>query len=102
MEEIKINITIAERPYRLTVDVAEEEKVRKAASFVNDKISQYAESYAFKDYQDLLAMAALQFATSTVQYEMELTYSEQYLKQKLTELDTLLNAQLEKNKRTVL
>jgi cell division protein ZapA len=95
VEEIKINIIIAERPYRLAVDPAEEEKVRRAASFVNDKINQYAKSYAFKDYQDLLAMAALQFATSTMQYESELTYSEQHLKQKLNDLDTLLSTQLE-------
>lgn len=95
MDEIKINIIIAERSYKLTVEREEEERVRRAASFVNDKIKQYSKSYAFKDNQDLLAMAALQFATSTIQYESELTYKDRYLSQKLNEIDTLLSAHVD-------
>jgi hypothetical protein len=44
--------------------------------------------------QDLLAMTALQFATSTVKYESELAYRDQDLGQKLSELDSLLSEQL--------
>ena len=94
MEEITINIVIADRSYKLTVARADEEKVRKAAAMINDRIKSYSAHYAFKDVQDLLSMTALQFATSTVKYESELNYRDQNLERKLNELDTLLSEQL--------
>jgi len=94
MEEITINIVIADRSYKLTVARADEEKVRKAASMINERIKSYSAHYAFKDMQDLLSMTALQFATSTVRYESELAYRDQNMERKLNELDTLLSEQL--------
>ena len=94
MEEITINIVIADRSYKLTVARADEEKVRKAASMINERIKSYSAHYAFKDMQDLLSMTALQFATSTVKYESELAYRDQNMERKLNELDTLLSEQL--------
>lgn len=94
MEEITINIVIADRSYKLTVARADEEKVRKAASMINERIKSYSAHYAFKDMQDLLSMTALQFATSTVRYESEITYRDQSMERKLNELDALLSGQL--------
>lgn len=94
MEEITINIVIADKSYKLTVAKADEGKVRKAASLINDRIKSYSSHYAFKDMQDLLAMTALQFATSTVKYESELSYRDQNLGQQLQDLDALLSEQL--------
>ena len=94
MEEIAINIVIADRSYKLTVARADEEKVRMAAAAINDRVKSYSKHYAFKDMQDLLSMTALQFATSTVKYESELAFRDQNLEQKLNELDTLLSEQL--------
>ena len=94
MEEITINIVIADRSYKLTVARADEEKVRKAAAMINERIKSYSAHYAFKDVQDLLSMTALQFATSTVKYESELNYRDQNLERKLNELNTLLSEQL--------
>ena len=94
MEEITINIVIADKSYKLTVAKADEGKVRRAATLINDRIKSYSAHYAFKDMQDLLAMTALQFATSTVKYESELSYRDQDLGQKLQELDALLSEQL--------
>jgi Cell division protein ZapA. len=94
MDEITINIMIVDRSYRLTVARADEEKVRKAATLINEKVKSYSKHYAFKDSQDLLSMTALQFATSTVKYESELTYKDQYLEQKLNELSSLLSEHL--------
>lgn len=85
---------IADRSYRLTVAKSDEEKVRKAAALINERMKSFANHYAFKDSQDLLSMTALQFATSTVKYESELTYKDQYLEQKLNELNVLLNNHL--------
>ena len=94
MEEIAINIVIADRSYKLTVARSDEEMVRKAAALINDRVKSYSKHYAFKDVQDLLSMTALQFATSAVKYESELAYRDQNLEQKLQELDTLLNEQM--------
>ena len=94
MEEITINIVIADKSYKLTVARADEGKVRKAAALINERIKSYSSHFAFKDNQDLLAMTALQFATSTVKYETERAYMDQDLGQKLVELDSLLSEQL--------
>jgi len=94
MEEITINILIAERTYKLTVDRAGEEKVRKAASYVNDRVKEYSKAYAYKDLQDLVAMAALQFATASLQLEADLNFKDQHLDQKLSDLDAILSAHL--------
>ena len=91
MEEITINIVIADRSYKLTVARADEEKVRKAAALINDRVKSYSKHYAFKDVQDLLSMTALQFATSTVKYEAELAYRDQHLEQQLNDLNALLS-----------
>ena len=94
MEEITINIVIADKSYKLTVARTDEEMVRKAAAMINDRIKSYSTHYAFKDIQDLLSMTALQFATSTVKYESELAYRDQDMGRKLNELNALLSEQL--------
>lgn len=94
MEEISINISIADRPYRLTITRDEEERVRKAAAIINDRIHTYAQSYAYKDRQDLLAMAALQYATSSLLFESEVVFRDNHLTEKLQEMDLLLSNHL--------
>ena len=94
MEEITINIVIADKSYKLTVARADEEMVRKAAALINDRIKSYSAHYAFKDMQDLLSMTALQFATSTVKYESELSYRDQDMGQKLNDLNSMLGEQV--------
>ncbi|KAF0131259.1 MAG: hypothetical protein FD155_923 [Bacteroidetes bacterium] len=94
MDEITININIADRPYRLTITREEEERVRKAADIINDRIRNYAQSYAYKDRQDLLAMAALQYATSSLLFESEVAFRDNHLTEKLTEMDQLLSNHL--------
>ena len=93
MDEITINITLLDRPYRLSVARADEEKVRKAGNLINERIMYYAKHYAYKDAQDLLSMTALQFATSVVKMDTELTYLNQNLEHKLKDLNNLLSEQ---------
>ena len=93
MDEITINITLLDRPYRLSVARADEEKVRKAGNLINERIKYYAKHYAYKDSQDLLSMTALQFATSVVKMDTELTYLNQNLEHKLKDLNNLLSEQ---------
>ncbi len=69
MDELTISVKIADRPYRMTVRQEEEEVIRKAARLINEKIREYANTYAFNDHQDLLSMVSLWFATSALKAE---------------------------------
>lgn len=57
--DLNISVLIAGRQYRMKVKAEEEENVRNAAKEINEKVDNFAKSYAFKDKQDLLAMVAL-------------------------------------------
>ncbi|HSG68507.1 MAG TPA: cell division protein ZapA [Bacteroidales bacterium] len=69
MDELTISVKIADRPYRMTVRAEEEEVIRKAARLINEKIREYADTYAFNDHQDLLSMVSLWFATNALKAE---------------------------------
>jgi cell division protein ZapA (FtsZ GTPase activity inhibitor) len=60
-EELSINVTIADRRYPMRINRSEEEKIRKAAKIINERLLQYQQRYSGKDSQDCLAMATLQF-----------------------------------------
>ena len=65
MEEelIPVNIVIADRTYRLKVEMKNEELIRKTAKLINEKIAEYKNDFAGKDMQDFIAMVILWFAT---------------------------------------
>ncbi len=87
MPELTVTVKIAERPYRLRINREEEENVRKAVASLNEKINQYAELYAYKDKQDLIAMVALQFATAAIGYEDSAKVNDDAVIYKLQEID---------------
>ena len=65
-DELSINITIADRRYPMRIKRSEEEKIRKAAKIINERILQYQERYIGKDNQDFLAMSAVQFVVQVL------------------------------------
>ncbi len=93
--EIKINVIIAERNYRLTINKADEEKVMKAVTMLNERVKSYKQAYDYRDYQDLLSMVCLQMATLNVKYESDAAYKDQYLEQKLDEISVLLSENID-------
>lgn len=91
MKEQHISVIIADRPYRLKVgSEKEEEQCRKAKDLINTKMKDYANSFAFRDKQDLLAMVALQFAVDVVKSDESSKFSE-VLGDKLNQIDQLLD-----------
>jgi cell division protein ZapA len=62
-ELIPVNIIIADRNYRLKIEPADEEMVRKSASLINEKISEFKTQFAGKDMQDYIAMVLIRFVT---------------------------------------
>lgn len=71
-ELIPVNIMIADRSYRLRIEAADEEMVRKTANLINDKITEFRTNLAGKDMQDYVAMVLLWFATEQNQSGIEL------------------------------
>ncbi len=91
-----ISVLIADRPYRLKVNSETEEiEFRKAGELINEKIKEYANHFAFRDKQDLLAMVVLQFAVDVVRSEESNKY-QQVLGGKLAEMEKMLDDYLKK------
>jgi len=88
--QININVIIADRPYRLKINPSEEEKVRRAAKEVNDKVKSFQSTYEAKDKQDYLAMAALLFAVEVEKSSQRAPEENNELYAKLDELDKTL------------
>ena len=53
-EMIPVNITIADRTYRVKVAPKDEEAVRKTAAIINQKMIEFKGAYAGKDIQDYI------------------------------------------------
>ena len=68
-DKLSIRINIADRYYPLKIDRKDEERIRKAARSINEKVLQYKQKYTDKDTQDFLAMAALQFVIKVLEGE---------------------------------
>jgi len=60
-DKLSIRVNIADRYYPLKVERENEERIRKAARMINEKVLQYKQRYSDKDVQDFLAMASLQY-----------------------------------------
>jgi len=68
---LSIKVQVAERFYPLKIKRQDEEKIRKAARLINDKVLQYKQRYTDKDTQDFMAMAALQFVINLLDCEQQ-------------------------------
>jgi cell division protein ZapA len=68
-DKLSIRVNVADRYYPLKIDRNDEEKIRKAAKLINEKVIQYRQKYNDKDLQDFLAMAALQFVIKMLESE---------------------------------
>lgn len=91
MNEIPITVTICDRSYKLTVKPEDEVIFRESANRINDRIKSYGQHFAFKDYQDLLAMVALQYTSRALREERRQTFREDDLGDRLRKLDELLS-----------
>ena len=63
MSELSIKVNIANRVYPLSVKLEEEEEVRKAAAYINQRLKELEGSFGVKDKLDLLAMLAIELTT---------------------------------------
>jgi cell division protein ZapA (FtsZ GTPase activity inhibitor) len=84
-EKLSIRISIADQYYPLKVNRDEEERIRKAAKLINDKLLQYKQAYSEKDVKDFLAMVSLHYATKFL--ELEEKMNEIPIKEELANLN---------------
>lgn len=68
-DKLSIRVNVADRYYPLKVESENEERIRKAARLINEKVLQYKQRYVDKDIQDFLAMAALQYVIRLIEIE---------------------------------
>jgi cell division protein ZapA (FtsZ GTPase activity inhibitor) len=94
-DKLSIRVNVADRYYPLKIDRNDEEKIRKAAKMINEKVLQYKQRYTDKDLQDFLAMAGLQFVIKLIESETKFDVSP--VLDELTELDEWLGGYLEKS-----
>lgn len=94
-DKLSIRVNVADRYYPLKIDRNDEEKIRKAARLINEKVLQYKQRYTDKDLQDFLAMAALQFVIKLIESENKFDVSP--VLDQLTELNEWLGDYLEKS-----
>jgi len=92
-ELIPVNILIADRNYRLKIESADEEMVRKTAALINDKIGEFKTQFAGKDMQDYVSMVLLWFATEQNQSGIELVKLDEAA-EKLASLEKMVDKAL--------
>jgi cell division protein ZapA (FtsZ GTPase activity inhibitor) len=91
-DKLSIRVNVADRYYPLKVEREDEEKIRKAARLINEKVLQYKQRYTDKDVQDFLAMAALQYVIKLIEEEEKVSsdYLPGALKELTQKLETVL------------
>jgi cell division protein ZapA len=93
-EKLSIKVNVVDRYYPLKIDRKDEEKIRKAARLINERVQQYKQRYSDKDTQDFLAMAALQFVIKSIESEEQL--NEITLVERLKEINSELEVYVNK------
>jgi cell division protein ZapA len=93
-DKLSIRVNVADRYYPLKVESENEERIRKAARLINEKVLQYKQRYVDKDIQDFLAMAALQYVIRLI--EIEDKEGDTTLEEELKELTEKVNLCLSK------
>ncbi len=94
-EKLSIKVNIADRYYPLKIESKDEERIRKAAKLINEKVTQYKQRYLDKDTQDFLAMAALQYVTKVLELEerFDMNQIDQQIKELTQELEEYIKGE---------
>jgi len=92
-DRLSIRVNVADRYYPLKIERKDEEKIRRAARMINEKVLQYKQRYTDKDVQDFLAMAALQFVIKVIDSEKNDDISPVFdgVKEIISELNEYIN-----------
>ena len=95
MQEVSIELHIANRKYPLKVKAEESGSVKKAAELINSKLDSLEKRYGVKDIQDLFAMSALQIATQLVELEARQLLNTDAVERQIDMLTDLVDKELQ-------
>jgi len=92
-DKLSIKVNVADRYYPLKVERENDERIRKAARMINEKVLQYKQRYTDKDVQDFLAMAALQYVIKLTEEEekLENDYIPDAINELIQKIDSVLD-----------
>ncbi|MDE6147991.1 MAG: cell division protein ZapA [Bacteroidales bacterium] len=97
--EQSININIAGRQYPMKVNSPEsEERIRKAAETINNRVDSYLKRYPGKSMTEILSFAALNICKEKLELQHEMEKMRQGEKMLLNELEGYLD-NIDKNSR---
>jgi len=85
-EKIKIKVTVSGRTYPLKVTPGEEEHVRKAVAFIEERTRLIENKYAIKDIQDIQALILIELASELYYLKNNIQNNEQLLNDKIEQL----------------
>ncbi len=97
MEEVSIKIDIANRQYPLKIRKDTEERVKKAASMISERLSDYEKQYAVSDKFDLVAMCLIHFATECVNLSEDAKQEQEQTGEALTAMQSAITDYLKTN-----
>ncbi len=63
-DKLSIKVSIADKLYPMRVRREDEERYRKAAKMINEKLLKYKQTFKDSSEKDFLAMVSLHFATN--------------------------------------
>ena len=94
---IPVNVTIADRTYRVRLSPADEGVVRSSVKLINDKIAEFKLLYSGKDMQDYISMVLLWFATEQTRPGNNVVVDTADTVKKLNHIENMLDRILESN-----
>jgi cell division protein ZapA (FtsZ GTPase activity inhibitor) len=95
MQDVSIEIQLANRKYPLKVKSEEAVTVQKAAELINSKLKEFESKYGVKDIQDLYAMSTLQITTKLIELESNNAGNHDQIHVRLDEMDQLISSILD-------
>jgi cell division protein ZapA len=94
MNEVSIEIKLANRNYPLRINETDADAVLRAAALVNVKLNEFEDKYQIRDVQDLFAMTALQLAVQNTGSQESQVHLQDQVAEKISHLNGLLESTL--------
>jgi cell division protein ZapA len=89
-QKLQIRVKIADREYPLEVSMEDEERMRKAAKLVQDRIEEFKYRMKAADMQDILAMVAFDAVNLKMKYDFLGTQQENDILERLNQMERKL------------
>lgn len=94
MANVSVSVNILERAFKLSISDTEEHYLRDAAALIDTQARLFKKQFGQRDNQDILSMVALTQVTELMKLRDSLSFKDNNLITKLTEIDSLLEDNL--------